>query len=122
MRDTILAAQAGAPQPQANGAMVIEFCFRPDDPVFAGHFPGRPILPGVFQLELARVAAELATGFALSVAEISKAKFTRPILPGEILRVEIKTVLANDHVQARAQLSVNGQAAGESLLLLARSR
>ena len=58
--------------------------------MFAGHFPDRPMLPGVFQLEMAHVAAESVLNCPLAVREIPKAKFQRPILPGEIVRLELK--------------------------------
>ena len=90
LRDSISAARLGEPRPNADGSMTLEFKFGADDPVFAGHFPGRPILPGIFQLELARAAAESVLNCALTVREIRKAKFQRPVLPDEIMRLELK--------------------------------
>ena len=58
MRDSITSARIGVAQTNADGLRTQEFCFRADDPTFAGHFPTRPILPGVFQLEMARMMAE----------------------------------------------------------------
>ncbi|MBL0917736.1 MAG: hypothetical protein IBJ14_03465 [Hydrogenophaga sp.] len=55
-----------------------------DHPAFAGHFPGRPILPGVVLLDEAlRAARELAPG--PSAWSIPQAKFLQPVLPGEHL-------------------------------------
>lgn len=55
-----------------------------DHPAFAGHFPGRPILPGVVLLDEAlRAARELlpaARGWA-----IPQAKFLQPVAPGDQL-------------------------------------
>ena len=122
MRDSIAAARIGDPRQNAEGATVLEFKFGPEDPTFAGHFPGRPILPGVFQLELARVAAELVLGCSLSVREIRKAKFQRPIFPGETVRLELKVTTNDGAIRARADFSVDGQPAGETVLLLCRSK
>ena len=70
MRESIAAARIGEPRPDGDGRTVLEFKFAASDPVFAGHFPGRPILPGVFQLELAHVAAELVLKCALATRTI----------------------------------------------------
>ena len=121
LRDSIFAARLGEPRPNADGSTTLEFKFGADDPVFAGHFPGRPILPGIFQLELARVAAESVLNCALAVREIRKAKFQRPVLPDETVRVELKLSNKDGVIQAHAVFSVNGQAAGETNLLLCRS-
>ena len=122
MRDSIASSRVSDPRQNAEGATVVEFKFDPADPTFAGHFPGRPILPGVFQLELARVAAELAFGCSLSVREIRKAKFQRPIFPGETVRLELKVTTDAGAMRARADFSVDGQPAGETVLLLCRNK
>src|SRR5687768_17286056 len=90
MHTTILSARTRGPIREEDGTFSLEFCFSAADPLFAGHFPHRPMLPGVFQLELARVAAELALETRLAVIEISKAKFVRPILPTEKVRACLK--------------------------------
>jgi 3-hydroxymyristoyl/3-hydroxydecanoyl-(acyl carrier protein) dehydratase len=122
MRESIAAARIGKPQPNPDGTAVFEFRFSADNPVFAGHFPGHPILPGVFQLELVRVAAGLAMQCALAVREIRKAKFQRPILPGEAVRLALKLSVKKETIQASAHFSVIGQPAGEMILLLCRNQ
>lgn len=121
MRDSILRALTGGVQMNANGSACLEFCFPTDDPTFAGHFPTRPLLPGVFQLEIALVAAETVLNQPLTVREITKAKFLRPIIPAEIVRVELKLTEKPDTIQTRASFTVTGQPAGEAILQLARS-
>lgn len=56
-----------------------------DHPVFAGHFPGTPILPGVMLLDTALDAIAAATGIALDLCEISSVKFLSPACPGDEL-------------------------------------
>lgn len=121
LRDSIAAARVRGPEANADGTALFTFCFPPDDPTFAGHFPTRPLLPGVFQLELARFAAELVLQQPLSVREIVKAKFLRPIIPAETVRVELKLVEKTDIIQVRARFSVTGQAAGETILHVIRN-
>ena len=121
MRDSIAAARIGDPCQAADGATLFEFKFGAEDQTFAGHFPGHPILPGVFQLEMTRVAAESVLNCPLSIREIRKARFQRPILPGETVRVELKLSQSDGVIQARAGFSVDGQPAGETILFLWRT-
>jgi 3-hydroxymyristoyl/3-hydroxydecanoyl-(acyl carrier protein) dehydratase len=122
MQHSITAARIGEPRKNAEGANVFEFRFGVGDTAFAGHFPNRPLLPGIFQLEMTRAAAESVLGCPLAVREISKAKFQRPILPDEIVRLELKLSEADGAIQARANFSMGGQPAGETILLLWRNQ
>jgi 3-hydroxymyristoyl/3-hydroxydecanoyl-(acyl carrier protein) dehydratase len=56
-----------------------------DHPAFAGHFPGKPIFPGVMLLDTVLHAITAATGIALDVCEINSVKFLSPASPGEEL-------------------------------------
>jgi 3-hydroxyacyl-[acyl-carrier-protein] dehydratase len=118
MQDSISGARKSKSSLEADGTHAFEFNFNADDPMFAGHFPGRPILPGVFQLEIVRMATEWIQNRKLSVSEIAKAKFQRPILPGETLKLNLKLSEAGGIVQARAIFSCGGQPAGEAFLKL----
>ena len=118
MRDAIERAQRGGAGRDGDGNPVFEFRFAEGEPLFRGHFPGRPLLPGVFQIEMARRAAEWATGRCFAVREVGKAKFTRPILPGETVRLALRLAEAAGAVSAAARLSVGGEPAGEVQLTL----
>ena len=72
-----------------------------NEPFFAGHFPGRPIMPGVLIVEaLAQAAGVLAveslglagTGKLVYFMGIDGAKFRRPVEPGCLLRLEVEFV------------------------------
>lgn len=56
-----------------------------DHPVFAGHFPGQPIVPGVVLLDQAILFAEKMLGCPAGNWQVGNAKFLSPVLPGEVL-------------------------------------
>ena len=66
-----------------------EHCFEwtvPDDhPAFPGHFPGRPIVPGVVLLDQAIRCADQLDPTAGGRWQIGQAKFLSPVEPGETL-------------------------------------
>jgi 3-hydroxyacyl-[acyl-carrier-protein] dehydratase len=120
VRDVIERACVGGGERDGDGNAVFGFRFALEEEVFRGHFPGKPILPGVFQVEMARLAAERATGRRLAIREVERAKFSRPILPGETVRLVLSLALAESDgpLAATARLSVNSEAAGEVRLVL----
>jgi 3-hydroxyacyl-[acyl-carrier-protein] dehydratase len=70
-----------------------------NEPFFQGHFPGRPIMPGVLIVEaLAQAAGVLAiesmglmgTGKLVYFMAIEEAKFRKPVEPGCLLRLEAR--------------------------------
>ena len=67
---------------------------------------------------MARLAAEWILGSSLTLREVRKAKFLRPILPDETVRLELKLSQQESIIEARAGFSVGGQPAGDVNLLL----
>ena len=57
----------------------------PDHPALSGHFPGRPIVPGVVLIDRAILFAEHLHGRADIRWQIASAKFFSPAGPGEAL-------------------------------------
>ena len=74
----------------------------PDNPIFAGHFPANPILPGVLLIEAMAQTAGVMLGSAAQLGEanrgeavallaaVNRFKFLKPVTPGQELRVETK--------------------------------
>jgi 3-hydroxyacyl-[acyl-carrier-protein] dehydratase len=67
-----------------------------EDAIFSGHFPTRPIVPGVLIIEavaqaaavmMAASAAEGAIGNVL-LAAVNRFKFLKPVVPGQSVRIE----------------------------------
>ncbi len=64
--------------------------FPASHPAFAGHFPGRPIVPGVLLLDAAIHAVLQAQPAGSNergtrTCQVNTAKFLSPVLPGEVL-------------------------------------
>jgi len=94
------------------------FCFAASEKTFEGHFPGHPILPGVFQLEMVRFSCEQVASASLDVARVNKASFTRPILPEEEVLVKLTIQPHDEGLLAQSTLSVSGEKAGKCALIL----
>ena len=72
-----------------------------NEPHFQGHFPGTPIMPGVTIVEAMAQTAGVMIGVALEQVDtdmliyfmsIDNCKFRRKVIPGDVLRMEVKTV------------------------------
>ena len=71
-----------------------------NEPFFQGHFPNHPIMPGVLIIEsMAQVGGVLAyksskenEGKLVFFLGIDKAKFRRPVYPGDQLRIEVTVI------------------------------
>ena len=64
-----------------------EFRFPPELDVFRGHFPGAPLVPGIFLIEAARIAAERAAGHGLRITRVKDAKFVQMVKPDDLVEV-----------------------------------
>ena|SRR4249919_728689 len=69
----------------------MRFSIPPDHPSLPGHFPGRPLVPGVLLLEQVLAAIEASHG-PLPALRLPQVKFARPLLPGEVADVELAAV------------------------------
>ncbi|MBE0454196.1 3-hydroxyacyl-ACP dehydratase FabZ [Roseovarius autotrophicus] len=71
-----------------------------NEPHFQGHFPGKPIMPGVTIIEAMAQTAAILVGVGLDLADrnmlvyfmaIEAAKFRRMVVPGDVLEMELET-------------------------------
>ena len=72
-------------------------------------------------MEMARFACERVTGRRLEIERIERAKFARPILPEEEIRLSVKIQPCEGVLHAQATFSVSGEQAGGASMVL-RSR
>jgi 3-hydroxyacyl-[acyl-carrier-protein] dehydratase len=101
--------------------------FAADDPIFAGHFPDNPLVPGVILTEALAQTAGIAA--ASGYPEVSKPlfllsairgmKFLRAVRPGEqiVLRAE-RVAQVGDLLQFKVDASVSGAPVAEGQLVL----
>lgn len=81
--------QPGEPA-QGGATHVVRHRVPDDHPSFAGHFPGRPILPGVLLLaEVMEALRLLGDDAAFKGCEIASAKFLSPVAPGDELTITL---------------------------------
>ncbi len=86
----------------------------------AGHYPDFPILPGVLLIECVRQAASSARGAELRLCSIGRARFVRPLLPGDELELSLlltPQAIGRVGVVARG-VRADGQTAAEVHLTL----
>jgi len=102
-----------------------------NEPFFVGHFPQRPIMPGVLILE---ALAQASTVFAFKstnetpengslyfFAGINNARFKRIVEPGDQLRLEVTLLKARSHIwKMQAVATVDGEVACTAELISAK--
>ena len=104
-----------------------------NEPFFPGHFPQRPVMPGVLMLEaMAQAAAVLSFETAGELpdektlyyfAGIDGARFKRPVEPGDQLVMDVSILRAKGGIYKYAgKCSVDGQLAVEAELMCAMRR
>lgn len=97
-----------------------------NEPHFTGHFPGFPVMPGVLIVEaMAQVAGVLVAKLAphtrgklMFLASVEDAKFRRPVVPGDQLRIEMKLLrLKTTVAKMQGVATVDGQPVAEATLM-----
>jgi len=97
-----------------------------NEPFFIGHFPDFPVMPGVLIVEaMAQVAGVLVLksipdrkNKLVLLASINEAKFRRPVLPGDQLRIEMKVTKRKASIaKMHGQATVNGVVVAEAELM-----
>jgi 3-hydroxyacyl-[acyl-carrier-protein] dehydratase len=112
-------------------AVECETLFEPNDPMFAGHFPGNPLVPGVILTEALAQTAGIAAAsgypenarplFLLSA--IRAMKFLRAVQPGQQIRLRAeKLAQVDDLLQFSVEATVDGECVAQGQLVLSVAR
>ncbi|MCP4050675.1 MAG: acyl-ACP--UDP-N-acetylglucosamine O-acyltransferase [bacterium] len=96
-----------------------------NEPFFQGHFPQQPIMPGVLTLEAMAQAGGVLflkdpeyNGRMPFFAAIEKAKFRKPVIPGDQLRFEVETTkIKGPFIKMNGKALVNGKVVSEADLV-----
>jgi len=101
-------------------------CVTINEGFFQGHFPGKPVMPGVLILESMAQAGGLLLlqeipdreKKLLYLASMNDVKFRRPVVPGDQLRIEVKVVAwKGDLCKIEAKAFVDGNLATEAKMM-----
>ena len=98
-----------------------------NEPHFVGHFPDYPIMPGVLTIEamaqaggallLTEFSAEERADKLMVFTGIEDARFRRPVLPGDQLRIEVTVVNWRSRlVKMRGECTVGGKLAADAVI------
>lgn len=110
------------PREKAVGLKNITF----NEPYFPGHIPGKPLMPGVLQIEsMAQVGGTILMqipeleGKFFAFAGIDKARFRRPVVPGDqlIMTVELRALKSNRIAKMQGKGEVDGKLAVQAEML-----
>ncbi len=100
-------------------------CVTMNEPFFQGHFPGKPVMPGVLIIEaLAQTGGLLMskswdvdpTGKIILFMSVEDARFRAPVVPGDVLRLEVEVQRARGEVvRFKGRGMVGGKLAAEAV-------
>ncbi len=96
------------------------------EPFLAGHFPGKPVFPGVLLLEaMAQTAGVMvlahkgirAADSLVYFVSVDKAKFRKPVVPGDVVRFEVKTIKGRRNIYwFDCKARVDGEVVAEAVV------
>lgn len=102
-------------------------CVSYNEPFFAGHFPGEPVMPGVLIIEALAQTGAVAIlsmpdhkGKTAYFAGINSAKFKKKVVPGDVLTLETEIVKFKGPIGVgKATATVDGKVAATAELVFA---
>jgi 3-hydroxyacyl-[acyl-carrier-protein] dehydratase len=109
------------PMKSVRGVKAVTF----NEPFFQGHFPGRPIMPGVMMVEAMAQTGAILISKSLEIdvqrhtvffMSVDGAKFRRPVVPGDMLEMRAEVEFARRGIfKFTGRAEVAGQRAAEAV-------
>lgn len=109
------------PMKSVRGIKAVTF----NEPFFQGHFPGRPIMPGVLMVEAMAQTGAILISKSLEIdvqrhtvffMSVDGAKFRRPVVPGDLLEMRAEVEFARRGIfKFTGKAEVKGQRAAEAV-------
>lgn len=97
-----------------------------NEPFFQGHFPHRPIMPGVLQIEAMAQTAALICSYSevnskeILIAGVNEARFRKQVIPGDVLVFESEIIKFRRKIAIiKCKAFVDGQLASEATIMAA---
>lgn len=84
-----------------------------DEPVFAGHYPGFPIFPGVCVLECVTRGAELTAPEPCVLRGIETARFLGAVFPGDEIDIDLEWTRQDEDWACKATVTVGDRTVGK---------
>lgn len=98
---TILSAEHTTPESNPDGrqTFLLKVGLNPDHRIYAGHFPGNPVVPGVCQIGMVKEAVEHVKGLNGLLQTAETVKFLQPVIPSEcpVLTLELTLRQPEEH-------------------------
>lgn len=95
-----------------------------NEPFFVGHFPHRPVMPGVLQIEAIAQAACLVVvdpngpEMDVAIAGVNSARFRRPVVPGDVCEIRSEVVKDRGQIMiVKGEILIDGEVAAEAEMI-----
>jgi len=88
---------------QSAGLITADINFNAHHPIFKGHFPTIPVVPGVCMMQLVKETLEQATGIKTRISKASQLKFLSLITPANTPMVMLKLTYSNSGIDYEIQ-------------------
>jgi 3-hydroxyacyl-[acyl-carrier-protein] dehydratase len=91
-----------------------------DEYFFEGHFPGRPVMPGVLIVEaISQAAMVVLDSGGLKLKGVEKIKFRQPIQPGDVILINVEVLSSeNDEYTVKGEVLLEGNLAASGNIIL----
>ncbi len=99
-------------------------CVSINEPFFQGHFPNKPVMPGVLQIEAIAQTGGVLMSKSLGVditrhtilfMAVDSVRFRRPVVPGDVLEMPVEVIMARRNIyKFRGRALVGGEVACEA--------